>query len=186
MRFSLSFLALAIFVTQPAHADAPQKPIVKQPAKKLRHLSVLDVENAIRAALVEAPLARNASLTSVHNSAIDLESFDKVTLDVPQLPRKAGPMSVTVAVTFFSNGVVAARTTARLDIVLPPEAALAPIPKGAPILLSIKRGLVEVTISGYAGADADIGGILPVILKPSGRMLRARAIDKDHAIAEES
>jgi hypothetical protein len=188
MRFAIALIALVLIAT-PARAEGPKPPpssATKQPAKKLRHLSVIEVEEAIRGAIAETPLARGATLTAVRTSAIDSDTFDKVMLDVPVLPRKAGPMSVTTSVTFLSSGAPVARTTARLDIVLPPEAALAPIPKGAPILLSIRRGLVEVTIAGVAGADSDIGGILPVVLRPSGRVLRARAIDKDHAVAEDS
>ena len=51
--------------------------------------------------------------------------------------------------------------------------------------LVVRKGLVEVSIAGVAGSDADVGGVLPVVLRPSGRVLRARAVDRDHALALE-
>jgi hypothetical protein len=59
------------------------------------------------------------------------------------------------------------------------------VAKGATITLLVRRGLVEVSIGAVAGADGDTGGILPVLLKPSGRVVRARIVDKDHAVALE-
>ena len=54
---------------------------------------------------------------------------------------------------------------------------------GLAITLVIRRGLVEVSSAGTAGADADVGDLVPVVLSPSGRTISARLEDADHALA---
>ena len=49
----------------------------------------------------------------------------------------------------------------------------------------LRKGLVEIAIGGVAGSDTDVGSVFQVTLKPSGRVIRARAIDKDHAVSLE-
>ena len=44
---------------------------------------------------------------------------------------------------------------------------------------------LRADLDRLASMDADVGSILSVTLKPSGRVLRARAVDKDHAVALE-
>jgi hypothetical protein len=58
--------------------------------------------------------------------------------------------------------------------------------RGGALTLVVRRGLVEVTSAAVAGADADIGNILQVTLRPSGRTVRARLVEKDLAELVES
>jgi hypothetical protein len=49
----------------------------------------------------------------------------------------------------------------------------------------VSRGLVEVTTPAVTSADADIGDVVQVLLRPSGRALRAELVAKDRALALE-
>jgi hypothetical protein len=171
-----------------ANATPPKKiPAQVRVSRKTKKLSAAEVGGAIRTALAATKLPRGASLSSVRANAAEVPAdFQKVSVELPTIPRKAGPITVQATVSFLGDeGAVVQKTLTPIALVLPPEAAFAEIAKGAPIALVVRRGLVEVTTPGVAAADADIGAILPVTIKPSGRVLRARAIDKDHAVALE-
>lgn len=169
-----------------ANAPVPKGlPAAVRVSRKTRHLGAADVASAIRASLDAAPLPRGATLSNVRATAIEVPAdFAQVRVDLPILPRRAGPTTVQATVTFLgADGAPLRKTNTPIDLVLPPEASFPEIPRGAPITLVIRRGLVEVSVSGVAAIDGDVGGVLPVTIKPSGRVLRARAIDKTHAVA---
>lgn len=177
-----------------AFADAKAAPPKKIPehvrvSRKTRKLTANDVDNAVRTAIASQKLPRHAELIKVRGSATEVaDDFDHVNVELPSsLPRRAGPTTISATVTFVSaeNETPIYRTIVPLDISLPPEAAFAEVAKGAPISLVIRKGLVEISMPGVAAIDADIGGVCPVTLRPSGRVIRARVIDKEHAVAEE-
>lgn len=173
-----------------AASAAPPKKIPAQVrvSRKTRKLSANDVDNAVKSALSAQKLPRGATLIKVRAAATEVaDDYDHVNVDFPSLPRKAGPVTVSATVTFVSaeNATPIYRTIVPLDLALPPEAAFADIARGSPIALVIRRGLVEVSMPGVAAMDGDVGGVVMVTLKPSGRVVRARAVDKDHAVAEE-
>jgi hypothetical protein len=173
-----------------AYAAAKAAPPKKIPAhvrvtRKTRKLTANDIDNAVKAALPKLP--RGAELIKVRGSATEVaDDFDHVSVDLPQIPRKAGPAMISATVTFMSaENAPLYRTAVPLDISLPPEAAFAEITRGSPIALVVRKGLVEISMPGVASMDGDVGGVVMVTLKPSGRVVRARAIDKDHAVAED-
>ena len=73
------------------------------------------------------------------------------------------------------------RLSVPLELNLSQEATVYDVTRGSRVTLVIRRGLIEVSSVGTAGADADVGDLVPVILTPSGRTLSARLEDKDHA-----
>jgi hypothetical protein len=156
-------------------------------ARKARHLTSAAVASAVKAVLSDKPLPRHATLGNVRASAIDVPAeFHRIAVELPPLPRRAGPTTAQAIVTFLdATDAVLAKAVVPVELMLPPEAAVAEIPRGAPIALIVRKGLVEVTVTGIAAADADVGGVLPITIKPSGRVFRARAIDKGHAVALE-
>lgn len=173
-----------------AKATAPKRiPAHVRVSRKTRKLSANDVDLAVKSALSSQKLPRGAALVKVRSTATEIaDDYDHVNVELPTVPRKAGPVTVQATVTFVSteNNAPLYRTVVPLDMTLPPEAAFADIAKGASIALVVRKGLVEVSVPGVAAMDGDIGGIVMVTLKPSGRVVRARAIDKDHAVAEDS
>lgn len=176
-----------------AFRDAKLTPPSKIPAhvrvsRKARKLSANDVDGAVKAALATQRLPRGATLVKVRSSATEVsDDYDHVSVDLPAVPHRAGPMTVQATVSFLGadGGAPIHRSLVPLDISLPPEAAFPDVARGAAIALVIRRGLVEVSVPGVAAMDSDIGSVVMVTLKPSGRVVRARVLDKDHAIAEE-
>jgi flagella basal body P-ring formation protein FlgA len=58
------------------------------------------------------------------------------------------------------------------------------VSKGAAITLVVKTGLVEISTKAVANDNADVGDTLPVMLRPSGKVVRAKLIAKDRALLE--
>lgn len=177
-----------------AFADAKAAPPKKIPehvrvSRKTRKLTANEVDTAVRTAIAPQRLPRNAELIKVRSNATEVAAdFDHVNVELPpSIPRRAGPTTISATVTFVSaeNETPIYRTIVPLDISLPPEAAFAEVTKGSPISLVIKKGLVEISMPGVAAIDADVGGLCPITLRPSGRVIRARIVDKQHAVAEE-
>ena len=165
---------------------APKLPAQVRIVRKARRLTASDVDKLVRAAIEPARIPRATTVTTVRATALQVpDGFDRVTVDLPTLPRRSGTVTVTAAVSFVSGGDVLARITVPVDFNVPAEALVPDVAKGAAITLLVRRGLVEISIGAVAGADGDTGGILPVLLKPSGRVVRARIVDKDHAVALE-
>ncbi len=154
--------------------------------RKGRHLVPADIDRLVRAAVDPTRLPKGATIALVRGAAIEVpDGFDRVSAELPALPRRSGSVMVTASVSFLQEGVVLARVAVPVEIAIPAEALIPDGSKGAPILLIVRRGLVEVSIGGVAGADGDAGGVLPVLLRPSGRVVRAHVVDKDHAVAIE-
>ena len=164
----------------------PKLPAQFRIARKARRLSTTDVDKLVRDAIDPTRIPRGATLATVRAIALAVpDGYDKVTVDLPAMPRRAGTVTVTAAVAFLTQGSVVARITVPVDFTVTPEALVPDVAKGAAIQLLVRRGLVEVSIGAVAGADGDAGGVLPVLLKPSGRVVRARIIDRDHALSLE-
>ncbi len=154
--------------------------------RKGRRLSPTDVDRLVRSAIDPARMPKGATLGAVRGASVEVpDGFDNVTADLPTLARRAGTVPALAQLSFWLDGAVIAKIQVPLEVVVPAEALVPDVVKGAAILLLVRRGLVEVSIGAVAGADGDTGGILPVLLKPSGRMIRARVIDKDHAVSIE-
>lgn len=171
-----------------ASLPLPKKiPVAVRVSRKTRRLGAVEVSNAIRSAIAEMHLPRGASLVNVRAAAAEVPAdYQRVLVDLPTLPRRVGPTTAQATITFVGeNGNALQKTITPVELVLPADAAIAQIPRGAPITLVVRRGLVEVSITAVAAIDGDVGEIIPVTIRPSGRMMRARAIDKDHAVSVE-
>ena len=110
----------------------------------------------------------------------------RVTMELTALPSKrVGKMTTTAVLVFWKDADVAARFPVTLEIAVPAEALVADVPKGAPVMLIVQRGSVEVSAPAVTSADGDVGDVVQVLLKPSGRAMRAQLVAKDRAIATE-
>lgn len=155
-----------------------------------RRLSPAELEGAARAALAASPagLPKYASLKAVRASAVTELGFapERVTIEVTAPPRRAGAVTTSAVLSFWRNATtVGARTPVTLELDIPQAALVFDVAKGAPIALAIERGLVVVTTTAVAASDANIGDVIQVLLRPSGRALRARIVAKDRAVATE-
>jgi hypothetical protein len=105
---------------------------------------------------------------------------------VPRAPKKAGPFMTMAVLSFFgADAEVLARVPVPIELGVSADAITFDTSRGNPLTLVIRRPLVEVRIGAFAGADADIGDPVPVQLRPSGRVVRARLLSKDEALAVE-
>ena len=73
-----------------------------------------------------------------------------------------------------------------VDLLVSEDGAAYDAPRGAAVTLIVRRGFVEIRAAGFAGADADVGDPVPIQLRPSGRIVRARLSSRDEAIAMET
>jgi hypothetical protein len=152
----------------------------------LRRVTTLqpgDLERLIRETL-GPKLPRGVTLGAVHpGRPLDVpDGWTRATVDIPRPPRRTGPLASTARVVFFEDAQALSSVAVPVDLTLSEEAAIPDLQHGARVTLVVRRGLVEVTSSGTAGADADVGAVLPVVLHPSGRIVRARLEDVEHAI----
>lgn len=171
-----------------ANATMPKKiPASVRVTRKTKRFSPGDVANLVRAALADKPIAKGGVLQNVRASGVEVPAdFDHVNVELQQVPRRAGIVSVPANVTFLAeDGATLFKSIVPVEIALPADAAHADILRGQPVTLVLRKGLVEIAIGGVAGSDTDVGSVFQVTLKPSGRVIRARAIDKDHAVSLE-
>lgn len=155
--------------------------------RKMRSLSDHDVEQMVRAAIVPAKLTRGVSLGAVHAHAAEIpDGWKTVQAELPRAPRRTGSFSTAVALTLTSDGEAIAHLSVPVELSLSAEAATPDVARGAPVTLVVRRGLVEISAPGVASADADIGGVVPILIRSSGRVINARLFDKEHAAALEA
>jgi hypothetical protein len=165
------------------HALPARPPTTRKPvASELTELA----RTALGSATVRVP--KGARLIAARASSANVEipiAPSKITIELTAPPRKAGPVTTTAVLVFWKDADIAARVPLRLDLDVPPEALVYDVPKGAVVTLVVQRGLVEVSAQAVAASDADIGDVVQVLLRPSGRALRAQIVARDRALAVE-
>jgi flagella basal body P-ring formation protein FlgA len=141
----------------------------------------------VRAALPRERLPRGAALRDVRppQSVTVPAGWTAVSVELARPPRRVGPFSATAYLDLRRGDELIARVPVRVDLTLSAEAATPDLARGAAVTLVVRHGLVEVRASGSATADADVGETLPVMLRPSGRIIRARLIEPALAVALE-
>jgi len=134
-----------------------------------------------------ARLPKGARIVGVRTAAaVEIPvAPSRVAAEITPAPRRAGSVTTTAVLTFFRGADIASRLPVSLDLVVPPEALVFDLPKGTPVSLVVRRGLVEVTTSAVTSVDADLGDTIQVLVRPSGRALRARLVARDRAVADE-
>ncbi|MSP25999.1 MAG: hypothetical protein EXR75_12730 [Myxococcales bacterium] len=110
--------------------------------------------------------------------------WTRVTAKLARPPRKSGEWTTTVMLSFEGEEQLLARIAVPVVFDVSEELAQPDVKQGGPLTLIVKAGLIEIRAKGVAGANADVGDTLPVTLRPSGRVVRARLVSKDHATTE--
>lgn len=170
-----------------AGAPPPKKlPDAIRVVRKMAQLAAPEIERAVRDALA-AKMPRGATLAAVQapRTLSVPQGWTRTVTELPHPPRRSGAFNTTATVSFYRDDEVLARALVPVELSLSSAAATYDVMRGGSVTLVIRRGLVEVTVAASAGADADIGGTLPITLRPSGRVVSARLIDKDHAVSLE-
>ena len=105
---------------------------------------------------------------------------------MPRAPKKAGGFSTSAALSFLGAGdEVLARALVPIDLAVSEDGAAFDAPRGAPVTLVVRRNFVEIRASGVTEADADVGDAVAVQLGVSGRVIHARLLSGDEALAVE-
>jgi hypothetical protein len=166
-----------------AHCKAPARlPEAVRVFRKMRKLGAAELEQLARAALPGA-MPRGAALNAVRAPrSVDLaDGWDRVVASVPRPPHRVGSFATTVTLSFLSGAERLAEISFPIDVLVNAEGAAFDLAHGRQLTLIVKRGLVEIEAPAIATIDADVGMILPVALRPSGRVVRARLLTADRA-----
>lgn len=157
-------------------------PAAVRVVRKMAQLGPAEVETITRRAMDAAPLGRGATLQAVHPAgpARIPAGWDSVRASIPRRPHRTGVVRATCLLVFSAGPDTIGELTVPVDLALSLEAAAYDLPKGGPLLVVVRRGSIEVEAPAIAAADADIGNVLPVMLKSSGRVVRVKLVDKDH------
>jgi flagella basal body P-ring formation protein FlgA len=156
--------------------------------RKTEVLTAGALEQEIRAAVAKQPLRKGATIVAVKapKSTEIVAGATSTTVEIPKPPRKAGPLTTTATVTFLAGPSVLARVMVPVDLVLGPEAAQPDVAAKSTITLVVRKGLVEIAAPATATADADVGEIVPVVVKATGRIVQARVVTKERVVALEA
>jgi hypothetical protein len=166
-------------------ADVPDAVRV---VRKVKHLSPSEMETIVRDALGAGPAWRGVRLGAVKaEHAIDVaDGWGRVEIDVPRPPKRPGVFATTAIASFYApDGDVTARIPVPVELSVSPEGATYDAARGSQVTLVVRRGYVEVRASGVAMSDADIGDPVPVQLRGSLRVVRAKLLSRDEALALE-
>jgi hypothetical protein len=190
MTMRLVLLVLALVAGSAGTAQAvPTTPAAKP--KTTRHPVANELTELARTAIATSAvhLPKGATLVAARPSAgtaVDIPvAPSRVTIDVTPPPRRAGAITATAVLVFWKDAEISARVPLHLELSVPPEALLFDVPKGAVLTLVVRRGLIEVSTQAVASTDGDIGDVVQVLLRPSGRVLRAQLVARDRAVAVE-
>jgi hypothetical protein len=155
--------------------------------RKLRMLDAAEIGRVVGEGL-EAHPARGTTLAGVRapKTTPVPDGWTDVRCDLPHPPHKAGPFASAVTITWFDGTQALWTVNVPVDLVLSDEAAVYDVPRGSHVNFVIRRGLIEVTAKGTTTTDADIGGVAPVLVMPSGRSLPARLEDAQTAVMLET
>lgn len=174
-------------IRQSGQAEPKAMPESFRVVRKMKTLSAPEARTLVEEALAAA-LPKGAGLGNVSlKGPLEVpDGWNRVRADIPKPPRKSGPFSTRAVLSFQRDDDTLFQTNLPVELRLSAEAAMPDLARNAPVTLVIRRGLVEVTVQGNVTIDADVGDLVPVLLRPSGRILRGRLIDKDHVIATEA
>lgn len=169
------------------HAGVLRFPECVRVFRRMSSLTPRDLDRLVRDALPPARMPRGATLSAVRAPrSMELPAgWDAVSAELPRMPRRSGTFLTAVALTLRVGSDVIARVSVPVELSLAAEAALPEVARGAGLTLLVRQGLVEVRVGANAAADADVGDTFPVVLRPSGRVLRARLLDRSLALAVE-
>lgn len=166
----------------------PALPDAVRVVRQAKRVAPAEVNALVRDAAKTRTLPRGVTLDDVRaERPIDvIDGWSHVDVDLPRPPKKAGAFATVAVLSFFgADAEVLARVPVPVQLGVSAEGIAFDAPRGTPITLIIRRPLVEVRVGAFAGADADVGDAVPVQLRPSGRVVPARLLNKDEALATE-
>ncbi|HTU59433.1 MAG TPA: flagella basal body P-ring formation protein FlgA [Polyangiales bacterium] len=125
---------------------------------------------------VEAALPYGVKLKQLRNLR-PLNTSPRLKLgrvNLPKLPRRSGPLSLTVTVELMRGQDVMQRVPVTLELEISEQAAQPVIRRGARLDLVIQRGSARISAGGTALDDGEIGEVVSFKVSTTQRVLRAR------------
>jgi hypothetical protein len=191
-----TIFALLLLVAGAANADSAFAGATKAPTTTVVRVAPTthrpagaELAEMVRAAVAASAvkLPKGATIKFVRpTAAVDVQlSRDRITIEMTPPARRAGSVITTAVLTFWKGGDIVSRLPISIELSVPAQALVFDVPKGASLSVVVRRGLVEVTAPAVLAADADLGDVVQVLLRPSGRSLRAQLVAKDRALAVE-
>jgi hypothetical protein len=170
----------------PAEQRGRPTPAAVRIVRKMRRLGAAELERLAVGALARSGLPRGVSVTAVRPppSAVVPVGFDRVEVALGRPPRREGSWSTVVPLELFVGAEEIARVPLQLQLRLGAEAARPDVPHGTALTLVVVRGGVEVSTAAVAGADADVGDVVTVSVRATGKVVRARIVAPDRAELE--
>lgn len=153
--------------------------------REMQVLSNTEITKLTEEGIAARGLKKGITLTSVKapTRVKVAAGWDAVHVRVPKSPRRKGKWATTAMLNFEASGERVARISIPVTFELTEEATRPDIEKGSALTLTVKRGRVQVSIKAHAGEDADVGDTFPVQLRPSGRLIRAKLVSPQRAVA---
>lgn len=167
-----------------AHSKIPASlPAAVRVVRKMQRIGVKEIDQITRRTVDGGVLPRGASLAAVRPSAaVEIPAgWDTVRAKLPQRPHHPGVVRSTALLTFTAGADTLASLPVPIELSLTAEGAAWDLPRGGVVKVVVRRGAVEIEAPAVAGADADVGSVLPVTLKASGRVVRVKLLDREHA-----
>ncbi len=160
-------------------------PAATRVVRKMRVLTAAKLRRIGKAAIANAPGRKGVVLRAiVPPTKIRIAAgWTEVSVRLQKPPRRAGLWSTTAMLTFAANGETLKRVALPVRFEVSAAAAQPDVTKGSPLMLLVRSGLIELRVRATAGGNADIGQVVRVILRPSGRVVRAKLLSKKQAVA---
>lgn len=155
--------------------------------RKTLHLAPNEIDALARDAIRRTGLPRGATLGAVRAPAtlVVPAGYDRVTATIPRPPRRVGAFDTTIGLDLYEGSEVVAHVTVPVQLVLGPDAVQSDVARGASLALVVRRGFVEVSSSATATTGGDVGDVIQVLVRDTGKTLRAQIVAPDRAIAVE-
>lgn len=158
-----------------ARLEVPARlPRVVRITRRARALGPAELDRLVRSFAVTPRGVTVAAVRAPRLLSVP-DGFDRLRVELPRPPRRSGPFRTTARLDFSQDGETVAQTTVPVELAVSEEAATPDVARSSPLRITVRHGLVEVSVMGMAGSDAFVGDLLPVTLAVgSGRILRAR------------
>lgn len=152
--------------------------------RKMRKLSSDDLEAEVRKATL--PKGVTVALVRAPRSTEVPDGYDRVAVEVGKVARRAGSQNVSARVSFMRGDETLATVVLPIELAVTAEASRPDLTRGGTLTLLLRRGGIEISATAVAGADADVGAVLPVTVRATGRVVKAKLIEPARAVLVEA
>lgn len=146
--------------------------------------SAEEIDGLVRSAMTPVlPPGTRILAIRVSSDAPIPRDADEVRASPVSLARGARRGWVQPRMEFWKNGAIVATVPVQVELHAdePPPPA---VRRGSRVVVVSARGLVEIAMQGITSADGDIGGVIPVVVQGTARVVRARLVSGERAELE--